>query len=561
MRRTTVIVAAATLAVAGCGKSSKANSAPRDDAAVAHETSELPKPKLVVLVVIDQLPSWRFERDEPALSGGLRRLIDHGRYIPRAAYPYSATYTAPGHAALGSGASPETTGILANGWYDRKSKANVGAVSDPASPEFWINGEPPADGKPSGASARRLKVDGIGDALRKQTGGKGKSIAIGLKERATVVVLGRKPTLAVWYEPRQQALTTSSWYTAQPPAWLEKLAVDKPVSKYLEQVWTPRDEKRLAELAGSKDDGPGEGENYGLDTTFPHELAGNPEAAKAVRATPWGTQIVIDGALAAIEGEQLGADDVPDVLALTFSSHDYAGHYWGQESWERVELMLDLDRRLGEFLDELDRRVGKDQYAVVVSSDHGAEPLVETSVAHGHRAKRVHVDEIVDAANSAAAGVLGAGVWVDEFAASTLYCTDAFRSRPADKQQAALDAIVAAVSRVDGISYAARCDRIAGKCDAREGMDALACRSIQLGESGDVFVNPDRYSLTTTTYDTGTSHGTGSTEDRVVPIIIYAPGMKPKRATTEASTLQVAPTLAKLLGIDPPPAATAEPLL
>lgn len=556
-----VLSAAAAVALLGCGDSSPPKRA--DDAAVAAtDAAQASGPRLVLLVVIDQLPSWRFETDEPKLTGGLRRLIDNGLYVPKAEFPYAATYTAPGHAALCTGGSPDTTGILANGWWDRDTKIKVGAVADPTFPVFWLApGKPPADYDGSGASGRKLQVEGIGDALRRQTNDKGKAIAVGLKQRAAVVALGKKPNLAIWYDAAQQALTTSRWYAGEPPAWLARLAADKPVSRFLGQTWRPSDKSQLAELAGGKDDSPGEGKNYGLDTTFPHSLADTQEAAKAVRATPWGTQIVIDGALAAIDGEQLGEDDVPDLLALTISSHDYAGHYWGQESWERIELLLDLDKRLGTLLEELDRRFGKDGYAVVVSSDHGAAPLVETSVASGHKARRVRVTDIMAAANKAAGGVLGTGKWFDAYAASTLYVSDTFRTKPADKQKQALDAVVAAVAKLDGIGFTGRCDQLAGNCDERDGMEALACRSIRLGQSGDIFVGPERYSHTTTTYFTGTSHGTASDEDRIVPIIVAGPGVTKQRRTERTSMLQVAPTLAKLLGIDPPEAALDEPLL
>ena len=558
-----VLFAAAVVAVLGCGNSSKQSVKADDAGAKFRGTAAEPKrPRLVVLVVIDQLPSWRFESDQKALTGGLRRLIDAGLYVPRAEFPYAATFTAPGHAALCTGAPPSVTGILANGWYDRETQSKVGAVADPASPSFWLAASgPKPTGEPEGISGRRLQVDGVGDVLRTETDGKGKSIAIGLKERASVVALGRKPTLALWYDERQGALTTSSWYAANAPAWLEQLAADKPPSKYFREVWTPGDEKRLAELSGNQDEGPGEGVNYGLNTVFPHSLAESGEAAKAIRATPWGTQIVFDGAVAAIEGEALGQDDTPDLLALTFSSHDYAGHYWGQESWERLDLLLDLDQRLGELLDELDRRIGKDHYAVVVSSDHGATPMVEQSVAAGKKARRVLVADIVAAANRAAVKVLGVGNWVDEFSASTLYMTEAFRGRPAGRQNAALDAIARAVIEVDGIGYAARTDQLAGDCDARDGLDALACRSIQPGQSGDIFVVPDRYCITTTSYTTGTSHGTASDEDRFVPIIVYAPGVKAGVRTEPTSVLQVAPTVSRLLRIKPPAAALAPSLV
>lgn len=520
------------------------------------------RPRLVVLVVVDQLPIWSFERDRALLDGGIRRLLDDGVYYRHARYPYAGTFTAPGHAALGTGAPPSVTGILANEWYHRDGGDTRSAVADPAAPLLAIGvpGLSPPDPGDT-ASPAQLAVDGVGDELVHDTGGRGHAVAVGLKDRSTVLVLGRHPTMAVFYDPSQPAMTTSSYYAAKPPQWLVDLARQHPVSAHEGDVWKPTDAELLRRQTGISDDGPGEGGAYGLGPTFPHRLAATTNPAKALRETPAGNAIVFEAARAALAGEDLGTDDVPDILALLLSAHDYAGHDWGQESWERLDLFLRLDDSLGSFFDELDRRVGKGKWAAVLTSDHGVTHLVEETRADGGEARRIDVEEIEATGEKAAAKVLGKGDWIAAVSAGTIYVTDAFRNKPEARREAALDAITEAVGRMKDVALAERTDRLRGHCDTRHGVDAMACRGLHPTLSGEIFVAPQPGSvITKAKYLTGTTHGSYNPDDTDVPIIVYAPGQPPRVVDQMVSTLQVAPTLARMLGVSPPPAAKALPL-
>jgi arylsulfatase A-like enzyme len=270
--------------------------------------------------------------------------------------------------------------------------------------------------------------------------------------------------------------------------------------------------------------------------------------------------LTLEAARAAIVGEQLGGDRYPDLLAVSLSAHDYAGHDWGQESWERLDLLLRLDDQLGTFLRYLDDRVGRGRYAVVLTSDHGATALVEHSRRAGKRAERVSFDDIEARARQAAARRLGSGRWVVTVAASTVYMHKEFYQQPKAAREAALDEMVASLRSMPGIGYVTRVDRIAGDCDRRKGIAALACRSVVPELSGEIFFSADEHHLLTR-YGTGTGHGSPNLPDREVPLVVSAPGWGAERVTDRAvSLLQVAPTLSALLGIDPPPAARAPAL-
>ncbi|HUH03994.1 MAG TPA: alkaline phosphatase family protein [Kofleriaceae bacterium] len=548
-------IAAVLVALLACKGSPEAPAS----APAAEPTPAPPRPglRLVVLLVIDQLPSWSFERDMQHVSSGIARLRDGGVLYPRARFPFANTYTATGHAALGTGAPPSITGILGNAHYDRAAGVERSTVLDEDAPLLAIL--PRATTDPAdGASSRHLRVDGVADVLAAEHPA-ARSVSIALKDRGAILSLGRRPNLAVWYDPAQPAMTTSRFYAAEPPPWLLELARTHPVTRYVDTVWEPLDAARLAAITGTADDAPGESSVDGLNTTFPHALVGA-RRAKTFRATPMADELLVATALAAIDGERLGADDVPDLLSVSFSAHDYAGHFWGQESWERLDLFLRLDRSIGTLLDGLDHKVGKGRYAVVLSSDHGSTRMIEHSVDAGRTAVRVFDEQLVERGEAAARTVLGKGSWIAAYSESNLYMTPAFAARAETDRDRALDAIAAGLRQIPGVAFAGRTDELRGDCETRTALEASICRS--LGEaSGEVFVAAAADSLICEArYVTGTSHGSPNPDDTDVPIIIYAPGLTPQVIDEVVSPLRIAPTLAALLGISAPPASRALPL-
>ncbi len=521
------------------------------------------RPRLVVLMVIDQLPSWSFATRARLMRKGIGRLLREGAYYPDAAYPYASTTTAAGHAALATGAPPAVTGILANVWYDRALGASREAVEDPAYPFLPIAraAAAPAPATPPGASPARLKVDGIGDVLISARPG-AKAIGVSLKERSAILAVGRSRGLAaVWYDEDQAAFTTSAWYAQDLPAWLERLATERPISPRLRTwVWTPLDPALLLGETGGPDDWPGEGDAYGMGTAFPHDLGRSTNPAKAILDTPFGNEVVVEAALAAIDAEGLGADDVPDYLAVSFSAHDYAGHTWGQESWEELDLLLRLDAQIGELLAGLDARVGQGRYAVILTSDHGASRTIERTLARGKPARRVTPQEIEAAAEEAAAGILGQGDWIAAGRDPAIYLSAAARAAPDEQRERVLDAVAGAIGRVNGIALAMRTDRAAGGCDERAGLEALICRAVDPERSGEVYYLPHADSVIMKPPFDATGHAGGSDDERIVPIIVLSPAGRRGTFAGRVSPLSVAPTLAALLGIPPPESAKSPPL-
>jgi hypothetical protein len=549
-RRARVLAAGLVLGlgVHGCCKS------PGATGTTAPAVAQAMPPKLVVLLVIDQWPMWGMEARRDVYQHGLARLLDEGTLF-RAEYPYATTYTAPGHATRGTGAPPSVTGIVANGWWRRDQAKERQAEADDSVTILPLPGRN-VEGI-EGASANPVRVDGVTDALRRATRDQARSVVIGGKPRATCMIGGHHPDVALWYEPKLVGMTSSTAYAEALPSWVLALDREHPIAPYLSAEWSPDDAMLLRTHTGIPDDAAGEGADYDMGIVFPYKLAAAKEPAKALRATPFLDTIEIDAAIAAIAGEHLGADDVPDLLIVSLSAHDYVGHNWGQESWEMLEHERVLDRELGRLLDALDAQVGHDRYAVVLTSDHGATPIIERGKYPG--ARRIMPAELETAAEEAASTVLGPGDWVSMVSSGMVYLSPAAAAHPATERDGALAAISTRLARVPQVARVVRFDALPASCAGLDDLDTRACLSRASGESGELLVIPTVGSLVTT-YATGTSHDAPSDDTRFVPLIVRVPGTKlPPR--DDVSILSVAPTVSALLRIPPPLAAQAQALV
>lgn len=506
------------------------------------------RPKIVVLLVIDQLPTWAFERDRSLYRGGLARLLRDGAYA-NGELAHANTFTASGHASIGTGAPPSVHGIVGNQWYRRTEGVTRPAEHDADAPTFSVL--EPGKVIDDFGSSHMLRVEGIVDVLRRESP-KARSITVALKTRAATLMAGKAPEMAIWFEVLAGGMTTSKAYADAPPAWLLDLARAKPASRFVGQTWTPLDAELLARHTKVPDDGPGEGDVHGLGTKFPHPIGD----LEALAPTPFGDQIVLDGALAAIDAMHLGEDEIPDLLAVSFNSHDYCGHTWGPDSWEILDLTLRLDSGLGELFAALDRKVGKTGWAIVMTSDHGATPLIERGGTEG--ARRITPKEIEVAVDKAISTLLARpGPWVATVTSNQLYFTPKLSELGEDERRSSELMAVGVIGRIQGIQTVFRAQDVDGGCAKRTGLERAVCFANVPGESGDLFIVPRR-GWVISEYATGTQHDGPNDDNRQVPIIVMAPGIAPQIST--GSQLQVAPTVAALLGISPPAAATEKPL-
>jgi hypothetical protein len=481
-------------------------------------------PKLVVLVVIDQLPAWAFAQKRPHLTKGFDRLLREGEWHT-GQHPSAATLTAPGHALLGTGEPSATSGILGNEWFSRDLGKTIKSIEQP-------------DGT---IGAGNLRVPALGDSIAAANTG-GKAIGISLKDRAAILPVGKAGT-SIWYDKK-----TASFVSNRALDWLAKLPAIKPRI----EAWTPLDAAKLAQLSGTVDDQPGEVGEKGLGTTFPHVPQKTKDANDAVFALPLGNELVFETALAAIDNEQLGADAAGDLLTVSLSAHDYVGHGWGHESWESWDMWLRLDEQMGRFLDGLDARVGKDNWAMIVTSDHGAAPLPERT-----GGGRIAMEDIQDAANRAAAAILGPGEHVVNAHYPNVFLAPSVLANKRERDKV-VNRIILALKSFPGIELAARTVDYAGNCDKRTGEAFVICLTLDVEHSGEIFYLPRRnWILEERDERLATAHGSRQEYDRLVPVIMLAPGRTPHEAAAKPSNttiymVRIATVLARWLNVTPP---------
>lgn len=483
--------------------------------------------RLVVLLVVDQWPEWSFEPKRPALTGGFDRLLREGTWHV-GQHPSAATLTAPGHALFGSGEPPHRSGIIANEWWHRDLDKELTSI----------------EAEDGSVTTKWLRVPGLGDAIAAAKAG-GKAVSVSLKDRAAILPLGHTGT-AIWYDPKRVA-----WASIAPPAWLDAWNASHPIAAHLHDVWTPLPE--TPGLAGIPDDAPGEVGEQGFGPTFPHALDATRNPARAILATPLGNELVLDTATAAIDAETLGADAHPDLLVISLSASDYVGHGWGQESWEVWDTMLRLDRRLDQFLADLDAKVGAGRWAMLATSDHGASPMPESL--HGGR---LSFQQIKEAANRAAIAALGPGEWIASAKSPTLYLSRAALAQKPTDLAAATQKIVHALRSFPGLERVEKSADFWGHCETRTGDAFLLCLSLDPERSGEILYFPaSGWVLQDASDPIATNHGSMQPYDRLVPVIMLPPGRvphaalaKPDDATIEM--VQIATVLARWLGVPPP---------
>ncbi len=509
------------------------------------------KPKLVVLLVVDQMRGDYVDKFLGQWTGGLKRLVEEGAWFRDAAFPYAATETCVGHATISTGAFPATHGMVANAWWDRKEQKMVTCTADP-DPSVKNTGY--AGATPKGAdTAWRLAVPSFAEELKFQTSETTRIVTFSLKARAAITMAGHKADAATWFDGG--AWATSSPYGTQP--FIEEQAKSHPAKADFGKTWS----LSLPESAywyGEK--ALGAVPPDGWDLTFPHPLrgkmgVGEPDGAfyEQWASSPYADTALTELAEKAVDALNLGKAAGTDFLAVSYSSVDYVGHEFGPRSREIQDILVRLDKDLGDLFAHLDQKVGRGNYVVALSADHGVVPIPEDMQKTGADAGVLHLPELQERIEKAVEPFNYAKPAVARISGSDIY----FAPGVYDKLQqdhAALQVVLDAALAQPGVAAVYRAEELRDRPATQSPVHRAMANSYFPGRSGDLFILPKPYWLLDGTptgkqRSYGTGHGVPYNYDQHVPVLLMGFGIQPGQYSQPITPADIAPTLAALCGI------------
>lgn len=501
------------------------------------------RPRILVFVSVDQMRFDYLIRFGPLFQGGFKRFLEQGAVFTNARYRHANTETGPGHSLLLTGRHARDTGIVANEWYDRLA-GEVNVVDDPVGR--------PLPG-PLGRAASPVTTFGvtIGDLLKKVSPAS-RVVGVSMKDRSAVLMAGRRADAAYWYAPENGRFGSSTYYMSELPAWLRAWNAAGHVDGLRGAAWTRLlpDVTPYERLAGP-DDVRGEWDDR--DTVFPHRIRGNPPEEAFyddIRRTPYADALTLDVALGAMNAHELGRDDATDVLAVGFSATDSIGHTYGADSQEQMDQLLRLDRVLGRLMDEAEARAGRGRVLFGLSADHGAMPLVEVLRQRGVPARRVHPDELLRPVQQALQAGFPNGQGLLAYYLDPNFYLDLDAIQRQGLRRADVEAtVIRALLETGVVDRVYTHADLMGDAPGNDPDFVLFRNSFFAPRSPHLMVHlkPNIYMAR---YPGGSGHGTAHEYDRHVPVAFLGPGVRPGRPDTACGPQDIAPTLARLLGLD-----------
>ena len=489
------------------------------------EPQKSQKPKLVLVVVVDQFRYDYLLRFRDGYNGGIARLLNGGAVFTDARYPQFPTVTAIGHSTIMSGATPSVSGIVGNEWLDRESNEPVTSVVDKSTTMLGniIGGK--------GSSPRRLLVSTVGDEL-KMAGRESKVIGISVKDRSAILPAGHMADAAYWFDNDSLHFVSSTYYMKELPAWVAKANADRPTYKYMGAAW-----KAVNARPGDK--------------PFCSLVAGDEvRFCGPIEFTPFSNELLEEFAEKAIEQEQLGSHHDTDLLALSFSANDYVGHELGPDAPEVRDISIRTDQLLGKLLDFINARIGQGNTLVVFTADHGVSPVPKVNNARKMPGDWLSAAEYSGRIGGKLTEKFGSGNWFRYDNSGFLYLNYA---TAAQKNADLREVRRVAAEAARGLPHIARVLTSDEALRGGDSADAVG-RAMQLGfygpRSADLVLLPEPYYMFSS--PPGTTHATPFSYDNHVPVIFYGPGIRPGVYQDRVAVNDIAPTLAEILQIETP---------
>ena len=508
------------------------------------QAQNLQRPKLVVGIVVDQMRwDYLYRFYDRYGNDGFKRLLREGFSCENTFIPYTPTVTAAGHSCIYTGSVPALHGIMGNSWYDRMRKRIVYCTED-----FSVKGV----GTTSTAgqmSPRNLWSTTIGDELRLATNFRNKTISIAMKDRGAILSGGHASNGSFWFDNTIGGWITSSFYMDELPSWLKNFNEKKLADRYLKQPWNTLYPANTY-TQSTADSNVYESRLTGEDFTFPHRtdtITWN--KYEAFRGTPSGSSYTFETAKAAIEGEKLGARNITDFLAVSFSSPDLIGHSFGPQSIEVEDCYLRFDKDLAGFLKYLDTKIGKGQYLLFLTADHAVSQNPKFLRDHQLPTGVSALGNLRQLLNDSLHKKFSTSNIVLQVINSQVYLDDSLFLKGSLNKEAVKESIMAlllknpAVANVIDLSAA-------GSTVLQEHLKWMVTNGYNQKLSGDLqfILKPQWHD----SWPTGASHGDWNPYDAHIPLIWFGWKIAAGRTHREIYLTDITPTLAGLLHIQVP---------
>lgn len=512
-------------------------------------------PKLVVGVIVDQMRYDYLTRFYGQFGDdGFKRLINEGFNCKNNHFNYAPTTTGPGHTSVYSGTTPATHGVIANNWYEKTTGEDVYCAGDASYESVGTDSDA---GK---MSPHRMVVTTITDQLRLATQMKGKTIAVAIKDRGAVLPGGHTANAAYWYHGNDEGkFITSTYYMPKLPKWVDDFNASNAVEKY-KKSWTTL--KPIGSyLESGADDNAYEGLFEGeKSSVFPHDLPKLWDANgkfSLLSGTPFGNSLTADFAIAALNGENLGSDSTTDFLAVSFSSTDYVGHKYGVNSKEIQDVYMRLDEDLARLLEALDKKVGKGEYTLFLTADHGGMDVAAFLKDSKIPAGNTSWDDSKQQFDAFLKHTFGTTDVVKTFSNYQFFLDQDVVKNLDMSLKEVQEAIAAEVLTYESVEHVYTAYQM-WQNEYTHGIPHLIQNGYNQKRSGDVIVvlKPDYVSYS----DTGSTHGSPFSYDTHVPLLFYGKGVKNGNTIVRTEIPDIAVTMASLLGIAFPSGATGEPI-
>jgi predicted AlkP superfamily pyrophosphatase or phosphodiesterase len=508
-------------------------------------STSIARPKLVVGIVVDQMRyDYLYRYYDQYTEGGFKRMMNEGFNCRNNHYAYALTVTGPGHASVYTGSVPAINGIVGNEWYDKNSKQVIYCAED--STVKTVGSTTASVGK---MSPRNMLTSTMTDQLRIATNFRSKTIGVAIKDRGSILPAGHAANAAYWFDSKTGNWVTSTYYMDDLPQWAKDYNAKKMPAQYLTKGW----QLLLPEESytqSSPDDVPWEGIISGSKKpVFPYELAGTAgDPFSVVLDTPWGNTITKEMAIEAIKGENMGKGKETDFLAISFSSPDRIGHRAGPNAREQQDDFLRLDREFADLFNFLDSWVGKGEYTVFLTADHGVMDVPGFAKEHKLPAGLISGRQLNAAITAALDESFGKEKYMIASENNQIYLDHALLKKKNISVAAVTDVVKDVALTIPGVADVLNLTDM-GKAPLNTYQLELFKNNINAKRSGDIQIISQPgwfYGIAT-----GTSHGTPYNYDTQVPFVIFGWGIKKGETLRRTYVSDIAPTIATLLHILP----------